>query len=69
MKKILLPALAAVGLIAATHDFVPTTVFKGSSLTGLTPIGAAAWAATVAMTSSARGAAAGAMAAAMTGTC
>ena len=43
MKKILIPALVAIGLIAATHDFVPATVFKGSSLTGLTPLGAATW--------------------------
>ena len=45
MKRIFLPALAAIGLLAATRDFVPTTVFKGSALTGLTPVGAATWAA------------------------
>ncbi len=43
MKKILIPALVAISLAAATHDFVPTTVFKGSALTGLTPLGAATW--------------------------
>ncbi|MCU1324977.1 MAG: hypothetical protein JWN34_347 [Bryobacterales bacterium] len=48
MKKILIPALAAITalisvLYAATHDFVPTTVFKGSALTGWHPLGSADW--------------------------
>ncbi len=48
MKKIIIPAFVSVGVIAAslaaaTHDFVPTTVFKGSALTGWHPLGAATW--------------------------
>ena len=48
MKKILLRTLAATPVLlsivyAATHDFVPTTVFKGSALTGWHKLGAAEW--------------------------
>ena len=48
MKKILLPTIAAILTLlsvvyAATHDFVPTTVFKGSALTGWHTLGSADW--------------------------
>ncbi len=47
VKRISLSILAAgavwVSLFAATHDFVPDAVFKGSSLAGLRTFGAASW--------------------------
>ncbi len=47
VKRIPLSALPAasalVCILAATHDFVPDAVFKGSSLTGLRTLGAASW--------------------------
>ena len=48
MKRVLLPGLMAIAalfsvIFAATHDFVPDTVFKGSSLAGLRTIGASDW--------------------------
>src|SRR5580704_7613417 len=39
---LLAPALFIV-IFAATHDFVPDAVFKGSSLAGLRTLGAATW--------------------------
>ena len=48
MNRVLLPGFVALSALfsvvfAATHDFVPDTIFKGSSLAGLRTIGAADW--------------------------
>ena len=48
MSRILLPGLIAFPalfsvIFAATHDFVPDTVFKGSSVSGLRTLGSADW--------------------------
>jgi hypothetical protein len=48
LNRFLLPTLVAIPVLfsvlaAATHDFVPDTVFKGSSINGLRAIGSAAW--------------------------
>ncbi len=48
MSRILLPSLIAFPalfsvIFAATHDFVPDTVFKGSSVSGLRTLGSAEW--------------------------
>ena len=48
LNRILLSGLVAVPallsvLFAATHDFVPDTIFKGSSVAGLRTLGAAEW--------------------------
>jgi hypothetical protein len=48
VNKILLPSLAAAtalfsAVFAATHDFVPDTVFQGSSVSGLRTLGSAEW--------------------------
>ena len=48
MNKNLLPSLVAVPalfsvIFAATHDFVPDTLFKGSSLSGWRTLGSADW--------------------------
>ena len=48
MSRILLPSLIAFPalfsvIFAATHDFVPDTVFKGSSVSGLRTLGSADW--------------------------
>src|SRR5665213_3318876 len=48
MNKVLLPGFIATTalfsvVLAATHDFVPDTVFKGSSLAGLRTIGSGDW--------------------------
>ena len=50
MNKTLLASLAAAPalltvLFAATHDFAPDVVFKGSSVTGLRTLGSAGWSA------------------------
>ena len=48
LKRVLLFSLVAIpavvtAILAATHDFVPDAVFKGSSLTALRTLGSAAW--------------------------
>jgi hypothetical protein len=48
VNRVLLPGLVATTALfsvvfAATHDFVPDTIFKGSSLAGLRTIGSADW--------------------------
>jgi hypothetical protein len=48
LNRFLLPTLVAIPvlfsvLVAATHDFVPDTVFQGSSINGLRAIGSADW--------------------------
>ena len=48
MNRVLLPGFIAITALfsvvfAATHDFVPDTIFKGSSLAGLRTIGASDW--------------------------
>jgi hypothetical protein len=48
LNRVLLPGFVAAfallsAVFAATHDFVPDTVFKGGSLAGLRTIGSASW--------------------------